>query len=205
MAPRTGRRFTPPTPAGSAEFSAPKHPVGQCLLHHPSSAPAGVGALVLGVGAVASSVLATGFLTTAHAMTDDLPGAEEVPTRTIVENDPQHTGTAPSGAGSAPSPFWSTALPDAPPSSDTVADHAATAEPGAGAGAHRVVEGTVTVRSGESLWSISQELLGPGASDEEIAAAWPQLWAANGDRIVDPDLLRPGTVLHLPSALLAPE
>src|SRR5699024_9102369 len=43
---------------------------------------------------------------------------------------------------------------------------------------------TVTVRHGDSLWSISEDLLGPAPSDSAaIAAAWPLLHEANEDLI----------------------
>jgi hypothetical protein len=58
---------------------------------------------------------------------------------------------------------------------------------------------TVTVRRGDTLWSIAERHLGSAASDVEIARAWPQWYAANraviGD---DPDLIHPGTQLVPP-------
>jgi nucleoid-associated protein YgaU len=44
--------------------------------------------------------------------------------------------------------------------------------------------------------------LGPGATDGEIAAAWPQWHAANRTVIGnDPDLVLPGQILTIPAAL----
>lgn len=62
---------------------------------------------------------------------------------------------------------------------------------------------TVVVRSGDSLWSISDDLLGPASSDPaEIAAAWPMLHEANHDVIgTDPDQLFPGMELTVPASL----
>lgn len=62
---------------------------------------------------------------------------------------------------------------------------------------------TVVVRSGDSLWSISDDLLGPASSDPaEIAAAWPMLHEANQDVIgTDPDQLFPGMELTVPASL----
>lgn len=62
---------------------------------------------------------------------------------------------------------------------------------------------TVVVLPGDSLWSISDDLLGPGTSDAaEIAEAWPLLHDANRDLIgQDPDQLRPGQELTVPAAL----
>ncbi|MDN5599975.1 MAG: LysM peptidoglycan-binding domain-containing protein [Brachybacterium sp.] len=62
---------------------------------------------------------------------------------------------------------------------------------------------TVVVHQGDSLWSISDELLGPGASDPaEIAAAWPLLHDTNREVIgEDPDRLRPGQLLTVPTTM----
>ena len=57
----------------------------------------------------------------------------------------------------------------------------------------------VTVRPGDSLWSLSAARLGPFASDVDIALDWPRLYQANRDIIGgDPHLIRPGQVLKLP-------
>jgi hypothetical protein len=55
----------------------------------------------------------------------------------------------------------------------------------------------ITVRAGDSLWSIAAAGLGPGAEAAEIDAAWRDLYAANRDAIgSDPDLIRPGLDLE---------
>lgn len=60
--------------------------------------------------------------------------------------------------------------------------------------------GEVTVRAGDSLWSICAAQLGPLASDVDIALAWPRLYQANRRLIgSDPGLLLPGQVLRLPA------
>lgn len=57
----------------------------------------------------------------------------------------------------------------------------------------------VTIRSGDSLWSIAAATLGPFASDADIAREWPRLYAGNRDTIgANPHFLRPGQVLVLP-------
>lgn len=57
----------------------------------------------------------------------------------------------------------------------------------------------VTVRTGETLWDIAAEHLGPGATDWEIAAEWPAWYAANRTRIAGPPHpLTPGIVLTPP-------
>ncbi|MGJ9373962.1 LysM peptidoglycan-binding domain-containing protein [Nesterenkonia sp. CF4.4] len=58
----------------------------------------------------------------------------------------------------------------------------------------------VVVRLGDSLWEIAAEHLGSDATDWEIAASWPQWYAANRDRIGDdPGIIHPGTILNAPS------
>ncbi|KAA9395585.1 hypothetical protein FCK90_00725 [Kocuria coralli] len=146
------------------------------------------------------------------------PGAAVASPQQSTATDPhdatthQDGGTG-SGSTSSGSPFWS--APGESPSSPEAgpADSAASAvpeiatgpvevaRPGPAGGASRVVDGTVTVRGGESLWSITADLLGPEASPADIAATWPHLWEANGSHIPDPDLLLPGTVLDLPEYL----
>ena len=55
------------------------------------------------------------------------------------------------------------------------------------------------VVAGESLWSISRDVLGGSASPARIAREVNRLWTLNGARIAtgDPDLLRVGTKLVL--------
>ena len=58
----------------------------------------------------------------------------------------------------------------------------------------------VTVRRGDSLWSIVARHLGPGASDAQVAHEWPHWYAANRAVIgEDPDVLVPGQQLRPPS------
>ena len=60
----------------------------------------------------------------------------------------------------------------------------------------------VTVRAGDSLWSLCAAELGPLASDVDIATAWPELYRTNRSVIgPDPGLLRPGQVLVIPPSL----
>jgi hypothetical protein len=60
-------------------------------------------------------------------------------------------------------------------------------------------EAEVTVRTGDSLWSLAATRLGPLASDADIAREWPRLYQANRAVIGEsPHLLRPGQILRLP-------
>ncbi|HET7684346.1 MAG TPA: LysM peptidoglycan-binding domain-containing protein [Marmoricola sp.] len=58
----------------------------------------------------------------------------------------------------------------------------------------------VTVRAGDSLWSIAEDLL-PHATDAELVQAVHALHRSNRDQLHDPDLLHPGQRLRLPPAL----
>lgn len=63
---------------------------------------------------------------------------------------------------------------------------------------------TVTVRRGDTLWSIAARHLGSGASDSEVAAEWPLWFAANRGVIGDdPDVVLPGQLLRAPTAEVA--
>ncbi|MFM6847559.1 MAG: LysM peptidoglycan-binding domain-containing protein, partial [Terrabacter sp.] len=58
----------------------------------------------------------------------------------------------------------------------------------------------VTVRRGDTLWSVAARHLGPDATDAHVAREWPRWYAANRDLIGDdPDLLVPGQQLRPPS------
>jgi LysM domain len=58
----------------------------------------------------------------------------------------------------------------------------------------------VVVRPGDSLWSISEQRLGPEATPQQIDREVERLWALNRERIgADPNLILPGQKLSLPS------
>lgn len=52
---------------------------------------------------------------------------------------------------------------------------------------------------GDTLWALAERRLGPGATDAQVAAAWPTWWSANREAVgEDPHLLLPGTRLLPP-------
>jgi LysM repeat protein len=55
------------------------------------------------------------------------------------------------------------------------------------------------IKSGDSLWSIAQdEILGEGASINEIDSTWRKIWRANREVIGNnPSLIRPGQEINL--------
>ncbi len=63
-------------------------------------------------------------------------------------------------------------------------------------------DATVAVRPGDTLWALaSRHLVAPGASDGQVDAAWQRLYAANRAALgPDPDLIRPGDRLDLPTS-----
>jgi hypothetical protein len=90
-----------------------------------------------------------------------------------------------------PTPGWVPAAPTVrrQPSTDLLSRAPRAAAP----------EDEVVVHRGDSLWSIAARRLGPGASDAEVAAAWPRWYAANRAVIgPDPDLVLPGQRLRVP-------
>lgn len=67
--------------------------------------------------------------------------------------------------------------------------------------AERTVDGAVTVVRGDTLWSLAAARLGPAASDEEVARAWPRWYELNRHVLVDgPHRLLPGQRLVVPGA-----
>jgi len=133
-----------------------------------------------------------------------LPMAEPLPDAT----HPSHMARAIATAELTPAPAGGDAVPrdprddspapagDAPPRLGWVAPAPASEAPAP-------QQRTVTVRPGDSLWSLSDDLLGP--DDEpaaEIAAVWPELYRANATTIgADPDLIHPGQVLVVPAGI----
>jgi|GEM_PF-1356125 len=57
------------------------------------------------------------------------------------------------------------------------------------------------VQAGDSLWSITRELL-DGAGDARVASTWPVLYEANRHTVgADPDLIHPGQELVIPTTV----
>ncbi len=138
--------------------------------------------------------------------TPDVPGAPEpgfAPSPTTGAAAPRRgnpvtpafapTAPADEGAAKVPDPRW---LPVRPPKA-TDPDLSALLAP-----TPRTVtaaDDLMTVRKGDSLWSLAARQLGPGATDRQIALAWPAWYALNADVIgADPDLIRPGQQLRIP-------
>ncbi|MEO6886740.1 MAG: LysM peptidoglycan-binding domain-containing protein [Jatrophihabitantaceae bacterium] len=136
---------------------------------------------------------------------------------------PTHAHTHPAAIATAPT-IPSPVLPTNPPSaglsapvlpSQPVPSHVRTPpgqpEPHPAAARARMPSATgagctVTVRPGDSLWTIAARRLGPGAAQAQIAAQWPRWYALNRAVIgTDPGLIRPGQVLQPPLETSPPE
>src|SRR6476469_4859364 len=62
-----------------------------------------------------------------------------------------------------------------------------------------VANESVVVRPGDSLWVIAAARIGRPASDDQVAVAWPRWYVANRVEIgSDPNLIKPGQILHAP-------
>jgi hypothetical protein len=59
----------------------------------------------------------------------------------------------------------------------------------------------ITVRPGDTLWSIAADHLGRAASNADISAEWPRWFAANREAMgTDADLILPGQMLRPPAS-----
>ena len=169
----------------------------------------------------AAGALVAAVATGAPAMAAQAPGASDdlgwAPTASApapAESSPSPAGGASPGADpTAPQPDPAAGAP----SGETSAAEAPAGDPPA-AEAPSAPATTHRVSAGESLWSITEELLdaeaagaptdpssgGPPAQ-ARIARAWPILYAANAESIgADPDLILPGTALSVPEDLMSP-
>jgi len=162
-------------------------------------------ALVVAVGASVGLGLASGASAAAPEPTpvasssvtvDDLGWVATTPVPEPSPAPAERSTVAP--AASEPAHVEPSSVAPVPTSPvDNVTD-AATAPP---AGAS-VPATDVVVARGDSLWAIAARHLPPGASDAEIAAAWPRWYHANAATIgADPDVIRPGQVLVVPATV----
>ncbi|WP_307029566.1 LysM peptidoglycan-binding domain-containing protein [Arthrobacter globiformis] len=157
-------------------------------------AMAAVGVQLLGAPlAHADTLSAAGFssngssLSAAWAPLAD--GRPSLPVGRSAGSDPTERSVS---KGSELQPQWKPRVPVVEPGLVTSLPARATAEP---ASARR----EVTVRAGESLWTIAAHELGPGASEVDIAARWPLWYQANRNVIgTDPNVLLPGQLLSPP-------
>lgn len=84
-----------------------------------------------------------------------------------------------------PAPVVESDTPAPAPTQPEAGKEAATTAPASSGGR------TYTVKSGDTLWAISEEMYGTGARYKKI-------FAANTDQLESPDKIRPGQVLVIP-------
>lgn len=87
-----------------------------------------------------------------------------------------------------------------PPPARTGSGATTSTRPGSGGLSIPTAGSAVTVGTGDSLWAITKNALGPGATTAQIAATWPQVYRANAGAIgSNPSIIRPGQVLRFPA------
>ncbi|MCL3778644.1 MULTISPECIES: LysM domain-containing protein [unclassified Actinomyces] len=123
------------------------------------------------------------------AARDNAPGPSTGPTAMPTETLAATSTATPTTMSTAASE----AAPSEAPAAGTIPETAS--------GAATEESPAYVVQDGDSLWTITSSLL-HRATPSEVAVAWPELYHANDDVIgADPDLIHPGTVLALPTAL----
>jgi len=128
---------------------------------------------------------------------DGAPGASSTADPTGV---PPSNAPSPSASPAAPGPAARASTPSAvaasrPHEATTAAARATSPTSTADSAAPDIV----VVRAGDTLWGIAAEHLGRGASDRDVAAAWPAWFHANEAVIgTDPDHIEPGQRLTVP-------
>lgn len=122
--------------------------------------------------------------------------------RSIAAGGPRTASPTGTGTSSATAPGPTAGLETGSPTVPTPGSGSgAAAVPGATSGTRPVIGrgADVVVRSGDTLWTLAAEQLGPLATDLEIAEQWPRWFQLNraviGD---DPSLLLPGQILRAP-------
>lgn len=162
----------------------------------------------------AATALGLQLLAAPGAVADDMPspfwdaGASvqetEVPAQNTTAPTPDLPASAPEAPGPAPEPDPGSGpelgrgpdgelatTPPAPPAPCLPRTESSTAE--------RTVDGAVTVVRGDTLWSLAASRLGPEASAEQVARAWPHWYELNRHVLLDgPHRLLPGQRLQVP-------
>lgn len=158
---------------------------------------AAVGALAMGLSA-------------APALAAEAPVDSDLGWQPTTSTSAPAESTAPAGSTAAAAGS-STAAPAAAGSGTATAEAAGASTAGAegaeGADVQSAPSGPVDpglheVTAGESLWSITADLLGPGATAAQVAEAWPELYDENRSQIgPDPDWVLAGSRLTVPSSV----
>ena len=160
-------------------------------------APASVRGLVrLAVGASLAASVLSGPAALAEDRTPTVAGSStdylDWPGLAPTVTPPMTPTAAPTATATAAPPATAPATASAAPAAPAATAPVPTRDP-------QPAPRTVVVQPGDSLWSIARDALGPGATDRQVAAAWPRWWAANRPVVRDtPDLIHPGDRLTAP-------
>ncbi len=158
-----------------------------------SSAPSGSQATV-DDASPGSGAAPTGPSAAAPPVASSTPTPSAAPGTPSATSRPAATDDDPAASPSHRPP--SPPVPPAPAPSGSISPATTT---GHAPGAPRHAPTTVTVRSGDTLWTIAAHQLPAGASAAQIDAAWRAWYATNRDVIgADPDLILPGQQLTSP-------
>lgn len=112
---------------------------------------------------------------------------------------PGHTAALPGPAATGPGAPETPEAPVLPPGPVIpAAEEPALAAPPA---AERIADGALAVVSGDTLWDLTAQLLGPGADTGRIAVV-TAAWSEHNDFPGGPDLIHPGDRLRVPPQLL---
>lgn len=184
------------TAVGTASWSGPP-PRGRT-----GAVSAGVAALVVAALTAPGAAAASGPPGGPDVVCAQAADTADAPVTAAPEGVEQPV-PSPDAAAVAPQPgSWSALVDDgfrAPRGAPTGSTALVTAQPSRQAAPGGAAP-EVVVLAGDSLWSIAERHLGPGADAAEVAEAWPRWWQENRSVVGDdPDLLLPGQRLVVPS------
>ena len=197
--------------AGVAAAHAPSHwqrplPASPPAPASPSSAASGTVPGPMWPGVVPGPTPGDGSMLPGPGWPSSPPAAPTTPAAgSSVEHLPPPTAAAPSAAPRTSTPRTSTPRNSTPRNSTPRNSTPSTSTQSTSTGSAPDSPSTApasphTVQAGDSLWLLAAHRLGARATDRDVAAYWPRVYAANraviGD---DPSLIAPGQVLHLPA------
>lgn len=164
---------------------------------------AGVAALVVAALTAPGAAAASGSAGPPDVVCVQPAGAAEAPVAVDPDGTPEPSTPSPEVAAAGPGPgSWSALADDgfrAPRGASAGSTALVTAPPSRQAATGGAAQ-EVVVLAGDSLWSIAERHLGPGADAVEVAEAWPRWWHTNRSVVGDdPDLLLPGQRLVVPT------
>lgn len=152
---------------------------------------------------VVAAVVGINLLTAPLAGAAQGPGIDPLWQAQTVASDAAVASQDPLASEPPVDPLWVPNAPETDP--DLLIRQPPRTDPGhSGSGTAESFDpetGDVVVKSGDTLWGIVAQALGPYSSDVDVALAWPQWYSTNRATIgADPNLILPGQVLHAPAS-----